>query len=128
MANTFSKINDRILDSITEGDFTVDQKMKINFFNRSAEKITGVSKEQALGMRCHEVFRADICQAACALKQSIETGTDVVNRKVNIINNMGQTVPININTTVLKDDKGGIIGGVETFRDISAIEPYVRRY
>jgi PAS domain-containing protein len=45
MTNAFCKISDRILDSITEGVFTVGEDMKINFFNRSAEKITGVSRE-----------------------------------------------------------------------------------
>ncbi len=98
------------------------QDMKINSFNRSAERITGVSTEHAIGKRCHEIFRSNICQAACALKKSIETGKEVVNRKVNIINNKGCTVPISICTSVLRDESGVIIGGVETFKDISAIE------
>jgi PAS domain S-box-containing protein len=122
MTSLFCKMSDRILDSITEGVFTVDQDMEINFFNRSAEKITGVRREDAVGRKCFTVFRANICQAACVLKQSIETGREIVNRKVNIINNRGYTVPISIRTSVLRDENGEIIGGVETFRDISAME------
>jgi transcriptional regulator with PAS, ATPase and Fis domain len=41
---------------------------------------------------------------------------------VNIVNSKGCAVPINISTSVLKDENGVIIGGVETFRDISTIE------
>lgn len=122
MDDSFCRISDRILDSITEGVFTVGQDMKIKYFNRSAEKITGVSREHALGQKCFAVFQANVCQSACVLKQSIETGKNVVNRKVNIINHKGHLVPISISTSVLRNENGEIIGGVETFRDISTIE------
>lgn len=41
---------------------------------------------------------------------------------VNILNRIGQRVPISVSTAVLKDDDGNILGAVETFRDLSAIE------
>ncbi len=34
-----------ILDSISEGLFTVDKNFRINFFNRAAEKMTGLNRE-----------------------------------------------------------------------------------
>ena len=37
------------LDSITDGVFTVDLNWRITSFNRAAEKITGISQEEALG-------------------------------------------------------------------------------
>jgi len=51
-----------ILDSIADGVFTIDLDFNIRYFNRAAEKITGVSKDQALGQKCFDVFRANICQ------------------------------------------------------------------
>ena len=45
-----------ILDSIEEGVFTVDLDWRITSFNRSAEKITGVSKEEAMGRLCSKFF------------------------------------------------------------------------
>jgi transcriptional regulator with PAS, ATPase and Fis domain len=41
---------------------------------------------------------------------------------VNILNHEGKVVPVSISTAVLKDEKGKIIGGVETFRDLSELE------
>ena len=38
-----------ILDSIADGVFTVDSEWKISSFNRAAEKITGISKQDAIG-------------------------------------------------------------------------------
>ena len=38
-----------ILDSVADGVFTVDQEMRITWFNRAAEEITGFSREAQLG-------------------------------------------------------------------------------
>lgn len=113
---------DIILDSIADGVFTVDGDWKITSFNRAAERITGVKREQAIGQKCFDVFRAEICQAACALKQSINSGKEIIDRRINILNSQGETIPISVSTAVLRDQKGEIIGGAETFRDLSAIE------
>ena len=111
-----------ILDSIADGVFTVDRNWNITSFNRAAEEITGISREEALGQQCCDVFRASICETGCALRETFKTGKQVVNRQVYIINAEGETVPITISTSPLKDKKGNFIGGVETFRDLSTIE------
>ena len=51
-----------ILDSIADGVFTIDLDFNITYFNSAAQKITGVSSDQALGQKCFDVFRANICQ------------------------------------------------------------------
>jgi PAS domain S-box-containing protein len=111
-----------ILDSIADGVFTVDRNWNITLFNRAAVKITGVAKDQALGQKCFDVFRADICQTACALKRTIESGREIIDLPVNILNSEGRRIPIRISTSVLRDSRGNIIGGVETFRDVSTVE------
>jgi PAS domain S-box-containing protein len=116
------KFSDKILDSIADGVFTVDQELNITSFNRSAEKITGVSREEAIGQKCFDIFRANICQSTCAIKQSIKSGEEVVNLGINILNAKGCKVPISVSTSVLRDEEGNIIGGVSTFRDMSMIE------
>lgn len=115
-------IKDIILDSIADGVFTVDEKWQITSFNRAAEKIIGISRSEAIGQNCCDVFRADICQKACKLKATFESGKEVINHRVNIINKHGETLPISISTAVLKNSTGEIIGGVETFRDLSTEE------
>ena len=113
---------DVILDSINEGVFTVDRDWRITSFNRAAEEITGVRRPDAIGRQCSEVFRANICENACALRQTLSTGKPVVNTAVYIVNAAGQRVPIRISTALLKDRNGQVIGGVETFRDLSQVE------
>lgn len=111
-----------ILDSIADGVFTVDADFRITFFNKAAERITGVPAEDALGKLCGEVFRANICETACALSHTMETGKPVVEQAVVILNAENREVPISISTALLKDHAGRTVGGVETFRDLTDVE------
>jgi PAS domain S-box-containing protein len=111
-----------VLDSVSDGVFTVDLGWRITSFNRAAERITGVPRDEALGERCCEVFRASICEAGCALRQTLESGEPIVNRSIFIVDTSGRRVPVSISTALLRDEKGRIVGGVETFRDLSHVE------
>jgi len=62
-----------ILNSITDGVFTIDKNWQITSFNNAAQQITGVSEEEAIGSSCCDVFKASICETDCALRQTIET-------------------------------------------------------
>lgn len=111
-----------ILDSINDGVFTVDDEWRITSFNRAAERITGVKRKQAIGKRCCEVFRANICETSCALRKTLTTGRPVVNKAVYILDAKGNRLPISISTAAFKNQDGKTIGGVETFRDLSLAE------
>ena len=111
-----------LLDYIPDGVFTVDAEWRVTFFNRAAEQITGIPRDQAVGRRCCDVFRASICENLCALKRTLATRRPVANKVVYIIDIRGQKVPISISTAVLKDEHGKIIGGVESFRDLRVVE------
>jgi PAS domain S-box-containing protein len=111
-----------ILDSIAEGVFTVDKEWRITSFNRAAERITGIRKQDALERHCWDIFRASICENACALRKTIETGEPTVNQTLFIISSDGERIPISITTALLRNEAGDVIGGVETFRDLSVVE------
>jgi len=111
-----------ILDSVADGVFTVDREWRISSFNRAAEDITGVPREEALGQRCCDVFRASICETGCALRDTLETGDPIVNKSVFIVDTEGSKRPVSISTAILRDREGRIVGGVETFRDLSHVE------
>ena len=111
-----------ILNSIADGVFTIDQYKTITTFNRAAEKITGISQQQAIGQKCFDVFHSSICQTSCALEKTMRSGKEIIDLKVNILNVIGEEVPVSISTAVLRNEAGKVIGGVETFRDLSALE------
>lgn len=111
-----------IFNSVADGIFTVDLEWKITFFNRAAEEITGTPASEAIGRHCCEVFRANVCESMCVLRYTLETRKPVINRPVAILRSDGKEVPISISTAILQDETGRVIGGVETFRDLSLVE------
>jgi PAS domain S-box-containing protein len=111
-----------ILDSISDGVFTVDLEWSITSFNRAAEEITGVSRAEAIGRRCSEVFRSSMCGEDCALCETLETGKPIIGKSGYIIDAEGNRIPISVSTAVLRDASGRVIGGAETFRDLSEVD------
>ncbi|MFA6009098.1 MAG: sigma 54-interacting transcriptional regulator [Desulfobacteraceae bacterium] len=117
-----SDVTETILESISDGVFTVDHTWRITSFNRAAEEITGIPRDEALGRHCWEVFRSNMCERDCALKKTMKVGKSFVSSSTYIINKDRQRIPITVSTSVLKDKEGKILGGVETFRDHTLVE------
>ncbi|QTA79986.1 Transcriptional regulator, sigma54-dependent [Desulfonema limicola] len=111
-----------ILESISEGVFTVDHNWKITSFNKAATEITGISRDEAVGKHCWEVFRSNMCESGCFLRQTMKQKKSFVGKSVYIVNSRMQKIPISLSTALLKDEKGRVIGGVETFRDMTLVE------
>jgi len=108
-----------ILNRIPDGLFTTDQEWRITFFNPAAEKITGFSAYDAVGMYCKDVFKNSICESDCALKRAVDKGCDIHNREYEITNIEGKKVPIICSTSAFQDSSGRVTGGLEIFKDIS---------
>ena len=72
--------SEAILESISDGVFTVDFDWCITSFNRAAEDITGISRSEAIGRKCSEVFRSSMCGESCALQQTVKTGKPVIGK------------------------------------------------
>jgi len=113
---------DAILESISDGVFTVDLEWRITSFNRAAEEITGISRRDAVGRFCSEVFRSNMCETDCALRKTLKNGKPIIGRSGYIIDEEGGRIPISLSTAVLKDSAGLVVGGAETFRDLSEVE------
>ena len=111
-----------IFDSIREGVFTTDPDCRITAFNRAAERITGFTRQQAVGRYCFDIFRTEICQSRCALRHTLANGKPVSDDRVTIITRDGRSIPISVNTTVLRDSRREAVGAVEFFRDLSVEE------
>lgn len=111
-----------VLESISDGVFTVDSQWRITSFNRAAEEITGIKRDEAIGRHCSDVFRASMCEADCALKHTMASGKSIINKSAFIVNAQGKRIPISVSTALLRDETGEVLGGAETFRDLSLVE------
>ena len=117
-----SHVTEIILDSISDGVFTVDHAWRITSFNRAAERITRIPREEALGKHCWEVFRSNMCETDCALRRTMKQGKAFVDTSTYIVDSNKRRIPVVVSTSLLKDGRNTVLGGVETFRDMSVVE------
>jgi PAS domain S-box-containing protein len=108
-----------ILNSISEGVMTLDKDWRIVSWNRAAEQITGYFKEEVIGTECARIFRSPLCIENCPVDRALSCGHPYQNVEVVIRNKRKEVVHLLVNASPLYSMAGKIIGGIETFRDVS---------
>jgi PAS domain S-box-containing protein len=111
-----------ILNRIPDGLFTFDKDWRINYFNPTAEKITGFYAEDAVGMYCDDVFKITGTGSGNALRQAINEGVDVHNREYEITDINGRKIPVICSTSAFRGERGEVMGGLEIFKDITELK------
>jgi phosphoserine phosphatase RsbU/P len=117
-----------ILDSLGDGVYVTDLDRRIVYWNRAAQQITGWSAEDMLGRHCFDSLLNhvdkdghELCgQEYCPLHRSIVTGLGSGAPLVFAMRKDGRRTPVQVTVAPIRNAAGEIIGGVETFRDISA--------
>jgi PAS domain S-box-containing protein len=115
-----------ILDSISDGVFTIDFNMKITSFNRAAERITGYTAQEAIGKNCMDVFcniggmKTD-CLSECPMRKTMKFKTPITKKRT-ICNKKGEILSVSATTILLLDLNDQPIGGVESFVDVTDFE------
>lgn len=112
------EIRDNILDSITEAVFMVDKEFRIQFFNRSAELITGFKRQEVLGKFCKNVLNSEFCQNECPVTDALKSSRAVCCFDSNICCKNGQRKKIRLNASLVYEDESDPVGGVITFREV----------
>lgn len=106
-----------IVGSMADGMFVTDNYGVIIAFNQSAEAISGFSEAEALGEKCTELYRTSLCEDACALNHAGET---IRNKETTMLTKEGRLINVAVSSAMLFDTEGEVVGGVQTFRDITA--------
>ena len=110
-----------VLESLPTGVYLVDRDRRILFWNDGAERITGYRRHEVIGRFCQNDLlmhcdseRKVLCGSDCPLVATMHDGhpreTNVLLRHKN-----GECLPVRVRAAPLRDERGAIIGGVETF-------------
>ncbi len=119
-----------ILDSLSDGVYVCDLDRRIVYWSKSAERITGWAPQDVIGRRCLDDVLCHIdkdnhqlCgEEFCPLHRSMVTGTtSTVPLIVFAKGKQGTRIPMQVAVSPIRDPAGEVIGGVETFRDMSAV-------
>ncbi len=103
-----------VLDSVSDAVFTVDRDLNIITFNRSAEHLSGYARHEVIGRRCSQVFRCPPCGDQCPLTQALKSGR-VFHGETTIRNRDEDERRVALCASVLRDEGGEVVGGVEVF-------------
>lgn len=116
-----------ILDTVDHGIFTVNAKGKITSFNHAAEAITGYDAEEVMGRSCSDILRSELCQTVCPFRKSIDSRQRVTHKEVAIQTKDNRRILISVTTAPLETRTGRLLGGVETFQDVSHVDALKRK-
>jgi two-component system phosphate regulon sensor histidine kinase PhoR len=115
-----------IIDSLPVAILTVDSELRIRSFNPWAERLTGYTAKEARGALCGDILRGAKCGAHCPLRVILSNETPILGIETTIQNRLGEILPVRMNTAALLNDDGILIGGVESFQDISYLKALER--
>lgn len=113
-----------VLDCIGDGVVTIGLDLHIRYMNRAMRELLGYEQEELLGqpLSCHLLVQGSICSTQdCILERAIRNREKVRNYETVIQNKEGRKIPVSLNTDLLWDETGNLIGIVETYRDLSQI-------
>lgn len=107
----------QLYNSIPRALFTVDNNRVITSINKKTTQLMGYSAEEMVGRKCSE-FCFGPCAERCKLfdesvPKPIEDCEGIIKRYD------GQMRIVSKNIDLLRNEKGEIIGGIETFEDIT---------
>jgi PAS domain S-box-containing protein len=106
-----------ILETMPSGLFTIDMDRRITSWNKQAEMITGLKAEEVIGQDCLNAMGCDACRKGCALFS--ETVKKPAYHRECTMHVDGKEITILKNLDFLRDSKGEIAGGLESFIDIT---------
>lgn len=118
-----------VLEAINDGVYVTDCDRRILYWNQGAQRITGWTEGDVVGRSCHDDLLCHVdkdgrrlCgQEHCPLHRAIITGNAGTSPIIVFATAKdGKRVPLRVTVAPVMDATGRIIGGVETFRDLSA--------
>ncbi|MBI3540802.1 MAG: PAS domain S-box protein [Deltaproteobacteria bacterium] len=120
---------EEIFASLGDGLIVIDDQRSLLAMNPSAEGITGLSAEGILGHPIQEAFLNNQ-KLLDLLEDSFKAGTALTLREVPWQKNRGEKGAIDLTTTPLMNEEGGLSGWILLFRDLSpmkSLEEQVRK-
>jgi two-component system phosphate regulon sensor histidine kinase PhoR len=121
------KVYTIIKNNLPVGFSIVDREGLIVDFNAAAERITGYSSDEVMGKSHYQILHGTADNAGCPLLHlSLRHHENTVETESSIIRKNGGRAILSVTSFPLIDDAGTFLGGVELFRDVTAIKKLER--
>jgi PAS domain S-box-containing protein len=114
----YAELN-QIFNTAADGMRLIDKDFNVLRVNETFSTLSGVSRDEATGKKCYEVFRGPMCfKPDCPLTR-ILGGEKRVENEVEKERKDGTKIPCIVTGTPFRGPDGKLIGIVEDFKDIT---------
>jgi len=112
-----------ILENFPMPFFMVAPDLTITYMNERMERLTGYSREEAVGkLTCKAIINTIQCDTRdCVLRQVMEQRKPMSGLRRIARDREGREIPVAVNASIITDSQGQVIGGFEALRDITPI-------
>lgn len=126
----------QVLDFMNDGVYVTDRERHIVCWNKSAERLTGWASEEIVGRSCHDNLLCHVDKDGhqlcgkehCPLHRAMVTNSSsTVPIIVFARCKDGTQIPLQVSVAPITDESGAVIGGVETFRDLTVLMKDLKR-
>lgn len=108
---------EQMLQALPAGLFLVDTDQHVTYWNTEAERLTGYPADQAIGQHC-SFLAGTPCGRTCGLFDK-----SILKPQIGVLCTIkardGRTIHLLKNVDSLRDNDGRIVGGMETFIDVT---------
>ena len=109
----------QILDNLPDGLLTTDKEGRITYFNAAAERITGISSNNAVGLQWEQLFKTTACLAGCTGNNDVSVEEDACHKEFSVTTLDDRRLSVSSSISSLNDREGNSIGYVYIFKDTS---------
>ena len=110
-----------VLKNVSAGVISIDRNGKITTVNRHASELLGIDATKFLGHSVREILTLEYFRTFAELLKTMQThNVESLQREIKV-NVQGQSIPLLMNLSILKDENGQELGKVLVFDDLTAI-------
>ncbi len=111
----------KVLDTVSDGVIITDLDRKIVFINETARRLLRYTEGEVADARCKQITHGSECEYSCPMTKAMQLGQDISGVPMWYRTKDGQLLNCRTSVTLLWDDAGKVVGGVEVFNDITHI-------
>jgi|GEM_PF-117414 len=111
-----TKFWETVVELLSDAVFLVGPDKRILYWNRAAERLTGYPRNDVVGSHCLRAVHCNVCEHKCGV---FEYG-NLDNVPLVLQGRDGRRIEVLKTATVIRDDAGAPVLGIEVLRDVTA--------